>query len=283
MILEEIKLDELEKIFDESSKSIFNFLLERTLISYPEFLEGQNEHSIYLEKKQCEQWVVQSLGLRPVGEGSYPIDGIKEENDSKIGFDVSTVNWGLTPTGKNKNETGEKSLSQKFADTNFGDTEDTLDELFKNKKFDEILDSWKTILKNKWNNTINEKSLDYIALINIVKHVEQKKIYILGLKIYPENINSCNIKPSKKKGDQKSVFIENFINDDLGSVKIYKSKKRVELRIRPKKWLENGSILVFDFNFKNKTKNLRNEFLKNKKSFLDNQMKNYSNFLKQYY
>ena len=77
MILEEIKKNELEKIFDKNSKSVFSFLLKRTLISYPEHLEGQNEKSIYLEKKQCEQWIVQSLGLVPVGEGSYPIDGVR--------------------------------------------------------------------------------------------------------------------------------------------------------------------------------------------------------------
>ena len=124
MILEELKKEDLEKIFDQNSITIIDFLLKRTLISYPEFLEGQNQKSVYLEKKQCEQWIVQSLGLIPVGEGSYPIDGIDE---NQVGYDVSTVNWGITDTGKNKKETGEKSLSQKFADSNFGNEEDTLD------------------------------------------------------------------------------------------------------------------------------------------------------------
>ena len=92
MVLEEVKLDELNKIFDKNSKNVFDFLLQRTVISYPEFLPGQNNTALYLEKKQCEQWVVQSLGLKPVGEGSYPIDGINDKN----GYDVSSLALGQT-------------------------------------------------------------------------------------------------------------------------------------------------------------------------------------------
>jgi hypothetical protein len=286
MILEELKKEDLEKIFDQNSITIIDFLLKRTLISYPEFLEGQNQKSVYLEKKQCEQWIVQSLGLIPVGEGSYPIDGIDE---NQVGYDVSTVNWGITDTGKNKKETGEKSLSQKFADSNFGNEEDTLDELFKNKKFKEILENWKTILKNKWNNTIKEKALKKIILITLVKHSTLNKMYILGLKINPDNIDQCTIKPDKIKKKQnkiirepKSVHVANFIEDELGSIKIYKSKKRIELRIRPEKWLKNKSYIEFSYNFNNKIKNLRNEFLNRKKNFLDELNQEYTEFLKEF-
>jgi hypothetical protein len=286
MILEELKKKDLEKIFDQNSKIIIDFLLKRTLISYPEFLEGQNQKSVYLEKKQCEQWIVQSLGLKPVGEGSYPIDGIDKNS---VGYDVSTVNWGVTKTGKNKTETGEKSLSQKFSDSNFGNEEDTLDELFKNKKFTEILNNWKTILKNKWNNTIKEKSLKKIILINLVKHSVLNKMYILGLQINPENIDQCEIKPPKilKKTNKKpkepaSVHVSNFISDELGSIKIYKSKKRIELRIKPEKWLENNSYIEFSYKFNNKVKNLREEFLNRKKPFLKELAKEYIKFLKEF-
>ena len=113
MVLEEVKIDELNQIFDVNSKKVFDYLLQRTVISYPEFLPGQNNTALYLEKKQCEQWIVQSLGLKPVGEGSYPIDGIKDKN----GFDVSSLALGQTPkTKKMNNQTGEKSLGQKFDD-----------------------------------------------------------------------------------------------------------------------------------------------------------------------
>ena len=50
MVLEEVKLEELNEIFDENSKKVFDFLLQRTVISYPEFLPGQNNNALYLEK-----------------------------------------------------------------------------------------------------------------------------------------------------------------------------------------------------------------------------------------
>jgi len=62
MVLEEVKIDELNQIFDENSKKVFDYLLQRTVNSYPEFLPGQNDTALYLEKKQCEQWIIQALG-----------------------------------------------------------------------------------------------------------------------------------------------------------------------------------------------------------------------------
>ena len=164
MVLEEVKIDELNKIFDNKSKKVFDYLLQRTVISYPEFLPGQNNTALYLEKKQCEQWVVQSLGLKPVGEGSYPIDGI----NNKIGYDVSSLALGQTPTGKMKKQTGEKSLSQKFEDENFGDENDNLDSLFNSEKYDEIIKAWKNILKKKWVGTIKGQNLKDLYLINLI-------------------------------------------------------------------------------------------------------------------
>jgi len=276
MILEELKKNELDEIFDKKAKDIIKFLLNRTLICYPEFLKEQTEKSIYLEKKQCEQWIVQSLGLVPVGEGSYPIDGISK---NKIGYDISNLNWGITKGNKEKKETGEKSLAQKFADENFGDDLENLDELFTKGKKNEILIAWKEILKNKWNATIKEKSLKKIILINIIKRQDKNKFYIFGIKINVKNIDNCEVDFSKKSKD--SVFINNFINEELGSVKIYKAKKRLELRLKPKKWLENGDFIEFNFIFNNKTKNLRDEFTSNKKGFLKEIKKDFEKFIKE--
>ena len=110
MVLEEVKLEELNQIFDENSKKVLNYLLQRTVLSYPEFLPSQNNTALYLEKKQCEQWIVQALGLKPLGEGSYPIDGINNKN----GYDVSSLALAQTNNGKMASQTGEKSLGQNF-------------------------------------------------------------------------------------------------------------------------------------------------------------------------
>jgi hypothetical protein len=64
-------------------------------------------------------------------------------------------------------------------------------------------------------------------------------------------------------------------------VKIYKAKKRLELRLKPKKWLENGDFIEFNFIFNNKTKNLRDEFTSNKKGFLKEIKKDFEKFIKE--
>ena len=119
------------------------FDLVADIETYPEFLPSQKDTALYLEKKQCEQWIVQALGLKPVGEGSYPIDGI---NDNK-GYDVSSLALNQSKKGKMNSQTGEKSLGQKFSDENFGESDDNLDSLFGSGNYDKIINAWKKILK----------------------------------------------------------------------------------------------------------------------------------------
>ena len=59
MVLKEVTIDDLNNIFDKNSKKVLNYLLQKTVISYPEFLKGQKDTSLYLEKKQFEQCIFQ--------------------------------------------------------------------------------------------------------------------------------------------------------------------------------------------------------------------------------
>lgn len=260
MVLEEVKIDELNEIFDESSKKVFDFLLQRTVISYPEFLPGQNNNALYLEKKQCEQWIVQSLGLKPVGEGSYPIDGI----DDKNGYDVSSLALGQTPKTKKMNsQTGEKSLGQKFDDENFGEDGENLDGLFKSKDYVKIISAWKKILKKKWSETIKDQKLENLYLINLISYKPEDKMFIVLLKINYEKLDNI----SEDRRTDKSVWVKNFIDPKIGDAKIYKSKKRLELRLKPAEFLKNKSYLEFKLENKIKSLNLRETFKnKNKKN-----------------
>jgi len=260
MVLEEVKLEELNEIFDENSKKVFDFLLQRTVISYPEFLPGQNNNALYLEKKQCEQWIVQSLGLKPVGEGSYPIDGI----DDKNGYDVSSLALGQTPKTKKMNsQTGEKSLGQKFDDENFGEDGENLDGLFKSKDYVKIISAWKKILKKKWSETIKDQKLENLYLINLISYKPEDKMFIVLLKINYEKLDNI----SEDKRTDKSVWVKNFIDPKIGDAKIYKSKKRLELRLKPAEFLKNKSYLEFKLENKIKSLNLRETFKnKNKKN-----------------
>jgi hypothetical protein len=259
MVLEEVKIDELNEIFDENSKKVLNYLLQRTVISYPEFLPNQNDTALYLEKKQCEQWIVQSLGLRPVGEGSYPIDGVDEKN----GYDVSSLALGQTATGKMQSQTGEKSLGQKFDDDNFGQDGENLDSLFNSGDYETIIEAWQKILKKKWGQTIRDQNLENLYLINLVLYKPDNRLLIFLLKINYEKLDNI----SKEKISEKSVWIKNFIDPKIGNAKIYKSKKRLELRLKPKEFIKNKSFLNFKIENKVNTKNLREIFInKNKKN-----------------
>ena len=274
MVLEEVKIDELNKIFDNKSKKVFDYLLQRTVISYPEFLPGQNNTALYLEKKQCEQWVVQSLGLKPVGEGSYPIDGI----NNKIGYDVSSLALGQTPTGKMKKQTGEKSLIQKFEDENFGYENYNLDRLFNAEKYDEIIKAWKNILKKKWVGTIKGQNLKDLYLINLILYKPENKLMIFLLKINHNNLDE--VTKGKVSHKKTSVWFNNFIDEKFGNVKVYKSKKRVELRIRPQEFIKNESYLEFKIENKIKSLNLREAFdnKDNKNKYLLEETKKFNEF-----
>lgn len=257
MVLEEVTSDELNKIFDSSAKEVLNYLLQRCVISYPEFLPSQKDTALYLEKKQCEQWIVQALGLKPVGEGSYPIDGI---NDNK-GYDVSSLALSQSKKGKMNSQTGEKSLGQKFSDENFGESDDNLDSLFGSGNYDKIINAWKKILKKKWLQAIKDHKLENIYLVNLILYKPEKKLYIFLLKINHKNLEDV----TKEKISDKSVFLKNFIDEKFGSAKIYKSKKRLELRLKPHQFLKNKSFLEFKIESKVNSKNLREIFQNGKK------------------
>ena len=273
MVLEEVKIDELNQIFDVNSKKVFDYLLQRTVISYPEFLPGQNNTALYLEKKQCEQWIVQSLGLKPVGEGSYPIDGIKDKN----GFDVSSLALGQTPkTKKMNNQTGEKSLGQKFDDENFGEDGENLDGLFKSKDYDKIISAWRKILKKKWGDTIKDQKLENLYLINLISYKPEDKMFIFLLKINYEKLDII----SEDRRTDKSVWVKNFIDPKIGDAKIYKSKKRLELRLKPIEFIKNKSYLEFKLENKIKSLNLREAFENkdNKNKYLLEETKKFNEF-----
>ena len=272
MVLEEVKLEELNQIFDENSKKVLNYLLQRTVLSYPEFLPSQNNTALYLEKKQCEQWIVQALGLKPLGEGSYPIDGINNKN----GYDVSSLALAQTNNGKMASQTGEKSLGQKFDDINFGENKETLDSLFASLSSEKIINSWKKILKKKWQQTIDDHQLNNLYLVNLILYKPKKKLYVFLLKINYKKLDEI----SKDKISKTSVFLKNFIDPKIGNVKIYKSKKRMELRIKPRELIKNKSFLNFNIENKTSSTNLRNIFGDNEKfkDYCEKEIKKYKEF-----
>lgn len=63
-------------------------------------------------------------------------------------------------------------------------------------------------------------------MIFIYKH---KNIYLCCLKLCTENIT--NMKCNGFTKTLKNISVENFIDKKIGNVNLYKSKKRLELRL----------------------------------------------------
>ena len=131
-----------------------------------------------------------------------------------------------------KGVSGESSLGQKFED---GKT--NLDTLFKNKKKKELLDKWLKILKEKFEKPSKDfgiKNFYYFIFIRA-----GNKIYLSIAKVHKENLKYLKT----GKITKTSLFIENFVQEKHGNVKIYKSKKRMELRLQTKKLVDEKLVV----------------------------------------
>lgn len=228
-VLEPMKLEKLEKIFDDRAKEIIEYFLKKATFLQPEIKENQSEISIQIPKEHLEQWCVQALGATPIGAGSYPIDIYVE---GEYGADIKSLMCKVEPSGVLKNtESGEASLGQKFKETGEG-----LDILFKEKKYDEIKEGWMEIIKNK-NSTLkadhNLKHIYYFFFLNA-----KTRYYLCGTELNIEELVNVDINLERTTAD--SLYVTNYIDDRYGSTKIYKAKKRLELRLKPKQLVEDG-------------------------------------------
>jgi len=159
-----------------------------------------------------EYIIAKSIDGKRVGEGHSPIDVINTKE--KIGIDIMCLCC-------NSSMTNEKSIMQ-----NFKDCGNNLDILFKENKLQEAIYLYKKSYYNK--------------LIKAIKKYELSKLYYLVLISYSSNIylsaftldiNAiCNIKENGLSVGNKSINCKNFIHNTFGSTKLYKSKKRLELR-----------------------------------------------------
>ncbi len=73
-VINPLKQSDLQKFLDAKSKKIIKYFIIKSLFSQPEPKEGQKTLPIQIPKEHIEQWFTQSLDVKPVGAGSYPID-----------------------------------------------------------------------------------------------------------------------------------------------------------------------------------------------------------------
>lgn len=245
---------ELLGFLDDKSKNIIKYFLIKSLFAQPEPKIGQRQLPIQIPKEHIEQWFTQSLDVKPVGAGSCPID-IYNERD-KWGADIKMLNIKLNNSGQVSNsDSGEASLGQKFEGPGIN-----LDAMFANRKYVEIKDSWKKLYSEKYkslNKTYKIKKIYYFFILRPGIQIEGADFYFTGAVLNLNNLN--NVKVNKKRTTKKSVFLDDFIDNEYGNTKIYKAKKRLELRLHPKKWIDNNSALKITTSFISKHVNLREE------------------------
>lgn len=245
---------ELLGFLDDKSKNIIKYFLIKSLFAQPEPKIGQRQLPIQIPKEHIEQWFTQSLDVKPVGAGSYPID-IYNERD-KWGADIKMLNIKLNNSGQVSNsDSGEASLGQKFEGPGIH-----LDAMFANGKYVEIKNSWIKLYSEKYeslNKTYKIKRIYYFFILRPGTQIGGADFYFTGAVLNLKNLNNVNV--NKKRTTKKSVFLDDFIDNEYGNTKIYKAKKRLELRLHPKKWIDNNSALKITTSFISKNVNLREE------------------------
>ncbi|MGL5712784.1 MAG: hypothetical protein ACRCX2_07175 [Paraclostridium sp.] len=243
MILNPLTKAQLEELFDTRSLEVLRFYIKKAMIAQPEILVGQAPLGVQVPKEHIEQWIVQAIGGKPVGAGSYAIDIVHEDS----GIDVKMLAAKSTKNGELANsDSGETSLAQKFTDSGAD-----LDTLFKEKKFDEIVDGWKDILSKKLNRVCTEQSLNKIYYFFILR--SESKFHLCATQVNISEIENLSV----LRGTDSSVFVDGLIDERFGNGKIYKAKKRLELRLKPKYWYECKYTLDFDLDFIVPARNIR--------------------------
>ena len=243
MILEPLSLDELVDIFDETSVSVLKYYMKKAILLQPETLLGQEPLPIQIPKEHMEHWILQAIGGESVGAGNYPVDLIKDGS----GFDIKMLSCKVDKNGELTNsDSGEASLAQKFTESGTN-----LDQLFIEKKYNQIVDSWIDILQDKFKKVIHKHNLKNIYYIFVLR--AKNTFYLCGTKVNIDQIQNLKV----KKVSGKSVFVDNLIDEKYGNGKIYQSKKRLELRLKPAAWVNSGYVMIFPMGFKVNSANIR--------------------------
>jgi hypothetical protein len=170
------------------------------------------KRSLFVEDEFSEWFIEKVTGGQQIGKGHIAMDVKTGAGD---GVDVFCIIM-------NKVESNEKSLIQ-----NFKKTGRDLDILFKEQKFEEAIKMFMANYKEKLDEVIKTKEMRGLYYLGFVSTVDE--VFLVNFKINVENIQHVGVKKATKGG--VSIFLKNFIKHEHGNVKLYKSKKRIELRL----------------------------------------------------
>jgi hypothetical protein len=186
-------------------------MVNEYMIPRIEYYKSTETKNLEIESGFSEWWIEKTSNSKKISSGNCP-------------FDVLTLNKNAIDVMClciNGNMSNEKSIIQNF--TNSGNN---LDDYFNNKNFDNAIKIFLNEYKKKIINFKNEQNVNKLYYLSFIS--TSKNVYLSSFII---NINKLkNVISGGTTKQQKSILIQNFINNKYGNVKLYKSKKRIELR-----------------------------------------------------
>jgi len=253
MVLTPFTITELKSLFNENALKVLNYFIHKSIFAQPEPLPGQAPLPIHIPKEHIEQWMVQALRVIPIGSGSYPID-IYKEND--WGADVKMLSCPTDKTGELINgDSGETSLAQKFKGSGVD-----LDSLFRNGNFNDIMSGYGNIVHEKLNSVLSSHNLNNIYYFFILR--AGTRFFLCGLHVNIPEIKNISV----LRTSRASAWANNYIDEKYGHVKVYKAKKRMELRLKPKSWEDDDFLIELAVPSRPSEKNLL-ELVQNEDDF----------------
>ena len=170
------------------------------------------KRSYYIEDEYSEWLTKDASDGKEIGKGNSCTDVV---TSSKEGIDVMCVIMKGT-------QTNEKSLIQNFK---LGGSD--LDSLFKNRDDISAIRLYMEDLKTKLTNGILKYDLCDLYILAYI--TLSKEIHVCCFKYNINLIDAVVSNGFTKKGE--SIQVGGFIDERFGNVKLYKAKKRVELRL----------------------------------------------------
>ncbi len=211
------------------NKDILTEEINKYMKPREEYYKYKNR-SPYVEDEFSEYFTAMASGGCEIGSGHCGMD-VKTKNDE--GIDAMCVIM-------NNNISNEKSIIQNFASSG-----SDLDTLFKEKKDDEAVGLFMNDYKKKLENVKENKNLKDLYILAFIS--TDTDINIACFKIDIEKITFVKSGGfvEGKKGNYVNILIDNFIDSNIGKVTLYKSKKRVELRLKKKLLQEEHIYKIF--------------------------------------
>jgi hypothetical protein len=177
---------------------------------------AETKRSLFIEEEFSEYWIAKTSNGKEVGKGNV---GTDVQTGANEGVDAMCVIM-------NTSMSNEKSLMQNFKVAGVN-----LDNLFINKKDDEALSLFLNSYVSKLESIRKKLNLTDLYIVAFVSTKEN--VFAVCLKINTDrvmNVTSAGF----TVGEGLSILTKGMIAGDVGNVKLYKSKKRLELRLNPK-------------------------------------------------